>query len=843
MHVFSRAFVALAILVAALATDVAADPWISSTTPRLVGRGTTCEMVIAPWRHEASEVVFYPPATYAPWTASDPNQKPDAAFGQKQAPGPAAGIRCVATQFDAAKQRLVCKLEVAPDCRPGEHPFCVLTAVGLSSMGNLFVSPFPVIDEGESKANTNDTVETALRIEPNVTVRGTLSRSDASDVDCFRIAGKAGERLSVEVDMVKMGDDLQWQPMPEGYDSVVAILDPSGKRIATNDDSALNRQDPLLSVKLPVDGDYTIVLQRSMFVQHDREYAIHIGRFFRPLAAYPAGGQAGQPIEVQLLGDPLGPVSHTVAVPNAPGTFPLVGDAPVPLPLRSSPYPNMLEEPGAAETKVPATPIAVNGILAKPGEIDRFRIPAKKDLPLQVRVWSSGLGLPVDPVLTLRPVDQSGVAGAVELSADDATLADRDIFGAQGDFLDTFDPSVVWTPKQDGDYLLEITDSRGAGGPTSVYRVEIAPPVSTLHIGLSHEGYKPERPRKTSLSVPQGSRWTVRLSLYPAQGTTIKGPLDLAVEGLPPGMKMFSPQLPALQSVWPMTLVADADAPLAASFIRITARPADGGVPFATVNQRNLQRVSYSHYPWRNIRVDRFVAAVSEPAGFAVELDAPKQPLMRGSEMKIPVRILRRPGCDEPLEMQCEFAPAGVGTSPAELIPSGETSAHLTLSAEASAKIGTSPLYVMVTTTQPRGGRVDGSVRGDNDSGAERVRVSSDVVTITVAEPFVAFSTEPQSVRRGERVAYRWAVKQMRPFEGQASVRMPGLPVGLTTVGPEPTIDKNSTEVAVELEARDEALLGLVSDLKCDVQFTVNGEPISLRTGSGKLRIDPRREK
>ena len=103
-------------------------------------------------------------------------------------------------------------------------------------MAAVFVSPFPVIDEGENKANTNDTAETALPVEPDVTVRGTLSKSEAADVDCFRVAGKAGELLSVEVDMVKMGDDLQWQPFPEGYDAVVEILDPSGKRIAINDD-------------------------------------------------------------------------------------------------------------------------------------------------------------------------------------------------------------------------------------------------------------------------------------------------------------------------------------------------------------------------------------------------------------------------------------------------------------------------------------------------------------------------------------------------------------------------------------------------------------------------------
>lgn len=837
MRVNSRILLALAVLAAVLASDALADPWIGGVTPRLIGRGKTCEIVVDRWAHEATAVVFYPQATFAPWTPAQPPRPAESGSIPGAIPGSDPGIRCLGTQFDAEKQRLVCTLEVAADCRVGEHPFRVLTAAGLSSMGTVSVSPFPVMDEGEATANTNDTPATALRVEPNVTVRGTLSKSAAADVDCFRVAGKAGERLAVEVDMVKLGDDLQWQPLPESYDSVVEILDPAGKRIASNDDSPLNRQDPLLAVKLPVDGDYTVVLRRSMFVPLDREYAIHIGRFFRPLAAYPPGGPAGEPLEVRLLGDPLGPVTQTVAVPEMAGTFPMSGEAPLPLSLRSSPFPNVLEEPGAAETIVPTIPVAINGMLAEPDETDRFRLAVKKGVPLQVRVWSSGLGLPVDPVISLRPIDSAGAAGKVELTADDATLADRDIFGAQGDFPELFDPSVIWTPKQDGDYLLEVSDSRGAGGPTFVYRVEIAPPVNTLHLCLHKEPYQPERPRKTSLSVPQGGRWTVRLSLHQAQGSSIQGPLDLAVEGLPAGVTMLAPRLPALQSVWPLSFVAAANAPLAASFLRITARPAEGGEPFVTVNQQNLLRVRYSHFPWRSIRVDRFVAAVTEPTGFAVQIDAPKQPLMQGSELTIPVRIIRQPGCDEPLELQCEFSPPGVGTPPAELIPSGETQASLRLAADANAKLGSGPLYVMLTTTQPRG-----KIGGDTASGAERVRVASEVVNLEVAEPFISLSAGPQSVRRGERVKYRWNVKQLRPFEGPATVRMRGLPVGLAAVGPEPTIDSSSTDLAVELEASDGALLGLVGELACEVQFTVAGEEINLRTGNGKLRIDPRLE-
>ncbi len=804
-----------------------ADPWIAGVKPRLIERGSTSEIIIAPWRHEAQELIFYPAKTMGP------------DVGNREA----AGIRCVETRFDAEKDQLICEIEVATDCQPGEYPFRVLTAVGLSSMGTVHVGPFPVIDEEEVKANTNDTIETTLQVEPNVTVRGTLSNSAADDIDCFRVSGKAGQRLSIEVDMVKMGDDLRWNPVPEGYDSVLTILDPSGKRIARNDDSTLNRQDPLLSVQLPADGDYTIVLQRSMFIPEAREYAIHIGQFARPLVAYPLGGPAGEALQVQLLGDPLGPVAETVELPESDGTYPHYGEAPLPLSLRSSPFPNVMEAVDESETRVKQVPAAINGILAEPDETDRFRITVRKGEPLQVRVWASALGSPVDPVIRLRPIDSSGTTGSVELEADDAKLHDRDIFGGHGDFLDTFDPSVIWTPRQDGEYILELSDSRGFGGPTHVYRVEIAPPKKTLHIGLSWEDYKPERPRKTSLSIPRGGRWTVRLSLYAAQGSSFSGPLELDVEGLPAGVRMVSPQLPSFQSVWPMTFIAEDDAPLDTSLIRISARSADGSESFPTVNQQNLQRVSYSHYPWRNIRVNQFAMGVCEPTGFSLEMEAPTQPLMRGSEMTIPVNIHRQPGCDEPLEIQCELAPSGVGVSPAEIVPPDATTAYLTLSASASARLGSSPFYVIATTTQARGGKENSRVRGDTNLGSERIRVSSEVVPIQVADPFLSLASEPQSLRRGEKIKYRWTIRQLRPFEGQASVQMLGLPVGVTAVGPPPVIDRNSTEVELELAANDEALLGLVSDLQCDVRFTVADEEIHLRTGSGKVRIDPRLEK
>ena len=112
---------------------------------------------------------------------------------------------------------------------------------------------------------------------------------------------------------------------------------------------------------------------------------------------------------------------------------------------------------------------------------------------------------------------------------------------------------------------------------------------------------------------------------------------------------------------------------------------------------------------------------------------------------------------------------------------------------------------------------------------------------LTVAEPFVTIAGEPQSVRRGDRLSYRWSVKHVRPFSGKATARLIGLPVGVSMVSAAPTIDATTTDLAFELEASDDALLGMVNGLSCELVFTIDGDDVRLRSGTGKLRIDPRK--
>jgi hypothetical protein len=224
------------------------------------------------------------------------------------------------------------------------------------------------------------------------------------------------------------------------------------------------------------------------------------------------------------------------------------------------------------------------------------------------------------------------------------------------------------------------------------------------------------------------------------------------------------------------------------------------------------------------------VLAVTEPAPFAVELVQPTVPVVRGGELAIPVKLTRHGGFDEQVKFQADFGPTGVGLPPEELIPSGVSESILMIAADRKAPLGKGPLYVMATTLDDSG----------VFHGRGRVRVASQFIEIEVVESFVELASEPTSVRRGGRTTFAFAVTPKTPFEGQAEAKLLGLPKGVAVVGPPPKITRDSKQIAFLVEASDEALLGPVSGLECELLVRAAGQEIRQRAGKGTLRIDPR---
>ena len=184
--------------------------------------------------------------------------------------------------------------------------------------------------------------------------------TEAGGVDRFAVGLKKGQRLSAEVEGIRLGGELN--------DTAITVFGPDGKPLATVDDTPLFRQDPFVSLIASSDGVYVVEVRETNYGGGDNHrYVLHVGTFVRPAAVFPAGGPAGTEVAVKLLGEG-GEITQTVKLPPA-GTpfdfFPADGDtppAPTPNPFRVSPFPNVIETEPNDEPKKPETRLLARGV-------------------------------------------------------------------------------------------------------------------------------------------------------------------------------------------------------------------------------------------------------------------------------------------------------------------------------------------------------------------------------------------------------------------------------------------------------------------------------------------------
>jgi hypothetical protein len=787
---------------------------VERTLPRAGQRGTTVEVIIqGAFVRNPKEVMFFGPGIRAVSLETIPNLQ--------HRVGLAHGW--------FINEQMRCKFEIAPDCPLGAHPFRVRTATEISSLGTFHVTPFPCVDENEKGQYENDTLEKAMPVTPNVTVRGNLGPAGRGDLDLYRVPAVAGQRLSVEVDAAQISD-IHYGDSEN--DVMVRILDETGKELSRNDDNPLHIQDAVLSVKLPRDGVAYVEVRRPIAVNSNTTYVAHIGNFRRPLVAYPAGGQEGSNQKIRLIGDALGDFEETIKVPETAGNFGYFGDAPSAVPLRSSPFPNVFENAKQGETQTATFPAALNGIISGPEEIDRFRFTAKKGDRLQFRTFAATIGSTIDAKLVLKSAGADGKDGAVAFEADDAKLPDHDIYGTAfrsgGGMREILDPSVVWECKADGDYILEVSDSSGRGGPLGVYRVEVAAPRDALYVYIPSG--ETENARNSTLAVHQDGTLTATFNIAPAQGNQFKGEFELVAHGLPQGVRLVASRVPAGASNWPVQFVADASAQPGCSAITFEAKPTDGK-KIETFTQQNIPFICHPGGDgWRVVRLDRFILAVVDPLPFSISLAQSATPLVRGGEVAIPVKVTRKAGFNGPLSFQADWLPEGVAKGVPIVVAPGQSDAELRLSATADARIGTWPLSVLVQ---------DDTAEETSNNGSG-FSLSSEMIGLNVAAPFLELTSKLESIRRGERKKFVWNVKHTGPQPGPAQVRLLGLPTGMKVIEPLPALTQDTQEIAFEVEATDDALLGKTGELNCAVVFQVGNQEFVQRTGKGALRVDPK---
>ena len=173
--------------------------------------------------------------------------------------GTSMDLRLVGTHLpDAAKVAWT-----APDlCRPEPFDIRLPLIDGDSNPVPVVVTDLPVTLEALSE---NGTVATAQEVSFPGAVSGCIDQE--SDIDCFAIEAKKGERLTVEVVARRNAS---------GLDSIVRILNTEGKSLTENDDARLLGrrmvQDSMIeNWAVPADGRYVVEI-RDVHLRGGAEY-------------------------------------------------------------------------------------------------------------------------------------------------------------------------------------------------------------------------------------------------------------------------------------------------------------------------------------------------------------------------------------------------------------------------------------------------------------------------------------------------------------------------------------------------------------------------------------------
>jgi hypothetical protein len=693
---------------------------------------------------------------------------------------------------DAANVKVT--VEVAPDCRLGEQLIQLRTRSGVSDYRSFFVGALPSVDEKEP----NSSFDEPQAVELNHTISGILQNEDA---DYYRIRGAKGQRISVEVEAIRLGQAF--------FDPFLAILDKNRFELASVDDTVLAKQDCFLSVVLPEDGEYTILVRETSYRGADNcRYRLHVGNFPRPTVAYPAGGKRGEQLKVQFLGDGAGPIERDVLVTSDANAYheQIVQDehgvTPSAVPFRHFTDGNILEtEPNDAfESSTAAElPLALNGRLEKSGDVDFFKLPAKKGQVWEVECYARRIGSPVDPVVNIYKADKANILGA-----DDARGQDS---------------YVRWAVPEDGDYYIRISDHLGQGGELYVYRVEMTPVTPSLKLGIPRvDRYSQTR---QTIVVPRGNRYG---TLILATRADFGGPIELSSQAVIPGVTMKAQPMHPSMTLMPVVFEAAADAPIDGDLVDLRGKLADPNQPNVAVeggfeNNADFVLGEPNAAVYISGIANKVPIVVAKEVPFKLEIVQPKVPLVRSGTMNLKVVVHRDQGFDLPIYVQFPFTPPGVGAAGAITIDKGQTEGPYPLNANGDAMLGKWPVMAIGAA------EIDG-----------QAWVSSQLAELDIADRYVSFDVKRAACDQGQTAQVLCVITHNTPFEGTAKAELLGLPPGATADPVE--FAHGTAELSFQVKTTTATPVGSHKSLFCQVSITQNGEPIVGTVGTSELQVN-----
>jgi hypothetical protein len=689
---------------------------------------------------------------------------------------------------------------IAPNVAPGNHLVRVRTKSGISHTRQFFVGIFPNVEEKEP----NSEFDAPQVIQMNQTIEGVVQNED---VDYYSIPLKKGQRISLEVDGLRLGYTV--------FDPFLAIIDKDRFEKVLSDDTILHRQDGYCSYVAEEDGNYTLMIRESSYRGGGTSfYRLHVGGYRRPDVVYPAGGKIGTKTKVRFI-ETNGSFEEEVQVPNEiePGYMLFSKSqepAPSGNPFRTVTYDNTLEaEPNdefaKANPSIPGDAIALNGIIEKPGDIDHFKMTLKKGMSLAVEAFAQGIGSPLDSVVNVYN-DKGG------------SLSGNDDGGGQRRLDSKFKIAIP----ADGDYFVRVTDHLDRGGPNFVYRIELVAAEPEVYFASPQFTVNDTHYRQF-IAIPKGGRYA---TLVNVSRVNVSGDFKFDAPGMPQGTKLLTEGVSKDINDAPLLFEAAADAPLGHQTVPIKLLPTDPATKVKGKLRQEFDVVRNGNVVYYTEIEDRLPVAVVEEAPYSLEIVKPAVSLVANGVLDLKVVAKRKEGFKAPIRVFMIWKSPGVSCLGEQTIAEGATECSFNLDAKN-------------TVTD---GKWNYTVMGEADAGNGRIYNASPFTEVSTTTAYLTAPAIPLvAVEKGKETVMIAKLEHLKPFEGKATAQVLGVP---DTIKIEPAeITKDTKEVSFKVITDDKSPIGKQANLFVRVDVPVAGGTTTHRVALGSiLRIDAPRK-
>jgi len=488
----------------------------------------------------------------------------------------------------------------------GHHAVRCQGRYGLSGPRTFVVDGFTELVETEPNNQRGQATELATL---PLAVNGQLN--GGADVDWFRIAGQAGQRLLV---------DAYARRIDSRSDAIVTLVGSDNRVLAESRQAIAG--DPLLDVTLPAAGTYFVRVHDALYGGGgDFPYRLLIGaqpviEFVFPPSGLPGSNEeytvygrnlpGGQQSGMTRQGRPLEQVKVRIAIPGDIAdrlvfgerldphqggldgleyrmTSPAGVSNPVLITVATAPLVLEQDNNNSPATAQKLTlPCEVAGQFYPQRDADWYTFDAKAGDVYWMEIYSHRLGLPTDPTLVIQRVErpEGGEETVTQIAwVDDSVQRDG---GFEFDQR-THDPSYQFTAPADGTYRVLVREgfSSLVSDPRLTYRLAIRsarPDFRLAAVPVDSSG---------AVFLRRGGREAVRVVVFRQDG--FDGEIRVSATGLPQGVTSSEVILGPATGMTTVILTADAGAPAGIGQLQITGT--------ATVNGQAVSRRARSGHP------------------------------------------------------------------------------------------------------------------------------------------------------------------------------------------------------------------------------------------------------